>query len=270
MTLVDYRPSGAVGFLILSRPAKLNALNAEMLTGIGAALDSFLADAEAKVLIVRGEGRSFCAGIDVSPGSSYGTSAGADDLERLRSMATLWLRFWDSPKPVIAQIHGHCLAGAVQLPLCCDIVTVAEDAVVGAPKLPMGAGWIGPMLAHRIGVQRAKLFMFQIGYELTGREAYDIGLAALIAPAERLAAETEALARRIAMMPADLLRMEKRSINSVAEAAGFRAATYTGTLWDALSHTSAGVVQAKELMRTHGVKGAVARYSSRGAPMGDG
>ena len=269
MTLVDYRPSGDVGFLVLNRPAKLNALSPEMLTDIGAALDSFLADAEAKVLIVRGEGRSFCAGIDVDRGSPYGTIAGADDLERLRGMATLWLRFWDSPKPVIAQIHGYCLAGAVQLPLCCNIVTVAEDAVIGAPKLPMGAGWIGPMLAHRIGVQRAKLFMFQVGYELTGREAYDIGLAALIVPADRLAAETEALARRIAAMPADLLRTEKLSINSVAEAAGFRAATYAGTVWDALAHTSAGVAQAKELVRTHGVKGAVAWYASREAPMGD-
>lgn len=262
MTLVDYRPSGDVGFLVLNNPAKLNALTPEMLTGIGDALDAFLADTDAKVLIVRGEGRSFCAGVDMGHGSRYGAAGGSDDLERLRSMATLWLRFWDSPKPVIAQIHGYCLAGALQLPLCCDIVSVADDAVIGAQKLPMGAGWIGPMLAHRIGVQRAKLLMFQVGSEITGREAYDLGLAALVAPADRLAAETDALARRIAMMPPDLLRIEKLSINSVAEAAGFRAATYNGTLWDALAHTSSGVAQVKELVRTHGVKGAVARFAS--------
>jgi enoyl-CoA hydratase len=269
MTLVEYRPCGTLGFLVLNNPAKLNALTPEMLTGIGAALDSFLADADAKVLIVRGEGRSFCAGIDVGRRSEYGATSGTDDLERLRSMAGLWLRFWDSPKPVIAQIHGYCLAGAVQFPLCCDLVTVAEDAVIGAPKLPMGAGWIGPMLAHRIGVQRAKLFMFQLGYELTGREAYDIGFAAHIAPAERLAAETEALARRIAAMPPELLRMEKLSINSVAEAAGFRAATYNGTLWDAISHSAPGVAEAKELVREHGMKGALARYTPRDPAMGD-
>jgi enoyl-CoA hydratase len=268
VNLVEYRPAGDVGFIVLNNPVKLNALNPEMLAGIGAALDTFLADDQARVADIRGEGPSFCAGVDVGHGSRYGTAAGPEDHERLRGMAALWLRFWDSPKPVIAQIHGYCLAGALQLPLCCDIVVVAEDAVIGAPKLPMGAGWIGPMLAHRVGAQRAKLFAFQIGFEMNGREAYEMGFAAMVTPPASLDAETEALARRIAAMPADLLRLEKLSINSVAEAAGFRSATYTGTLWDAIAHTSAGVAEAKALVRSDGVKAAVAIYARSNRPTG--
>jgi enoyl-CoA hydratase len=124
----------------------------------------------------------------------------------------------------------------------------------------MGGGWIGPMLAHRVGPQRAKLFAFQAGYEISGREAYEHGFAAVVAPADELARETEALARRIATLPADLLRIEKLSINSVAEAAGFRSATYTGTLWDALAHASSGVADVRARVREIGLKNAIAEY----------
>lgn len=274
MSTVEYQPAGTIGFIVLNNPARLNALSPDMLTGIATALDAFLADDCAGVAVVRGEGPSFCAGVDVAKGSEYGSLAGAEDHERLRGMAALWLRFWDSPKPVIAQVHGYCLAGALQLPLCCDLVVVAEDAVIGAPKLPMGAGWIGPMLAQQVGVQRAKLFCFQLGYEWTGRQAYEAGFAAMVVPAADLAAETEALARRIAAMPVDLLRLEKLSLNSLAESAGFRSAVYNGTLWDAIAHTSAGVAEAKALVRSEGVKGAVAHYAHRdthrAAPEGEG
>lgn len=260
MSVVDYRRDAAIGHLVLSNPGKLNVLNPEMLAGIGAALDAFLGDEQARVLIVRGEGTSFCAGVDVGAGSRYGAQAPPQDHERLYGTAALWLRFWDSPKPVIAQVHGYCLAGAVQFPLSCDLMVVADSAVIGSPKLPMGAGWIGPMLAHRMGVQRAKLFAFQLGFEMSGQEAYDWGLAAVVASAAELAGVTEDLARRISATPPELLRMEKLSINAVAEAAGFRMASYGGTVWDALAHTSDSVHDAKDLVRSVGVKDAIAHY----------
>lgn len=261
MGLVDYRPAGSVGEIVLNNPRRRNALSPEMLDGIAAALDAFLDDPAARVGIVCGEGPSFCSGVDVSGGSRYGALTGPDDHARLHCMASLWLRFWDSPKPVLARIHGHCLAGALQLPLCCDVVCVAEDAVIGSPKLPMGAGWIGPMLAHRVGAQRAKLFAFQAGYEMSGRDAYDAGFAAVVAPAAELAGTTLALARRMAALPADLLRIEKQSINAMADAAGFRASVLQGIVWDALAHTSDGVAEAKALVRDKGVKGAIAEYA---------
>jgi enoyl-CoA hydratase len=260
MADVNYDREGEVGHLTLNRPQTLNALTPAMLEGVGESLDRFLTDDGAKVLVVRGEGRSFCAGIDVGARSQYGTADAVDDHERLRGMAALWLRFWDSPKPIIAAIQGYCLAGAVQLPLCCDLVVVAEDAVIGAPKLPIGGGWIGPMLAHRVGVQRAKLFALRLGYEMSGREAYELGFAAVTAPADRLADVTEALARDVARMPADLLRIEKLSINAAADATGFRAAVLNGTLWDAVAHTTQGVAQARALVRSEGIKAAIAAY----------
>ncbi|GAA1845439.1 crotonase/enoyl-CoA hydratase family protein [Pseudonocardia ailaonensis] len=260
VALVEYRPGGRVGEIVLNNPARRNALSPEMLDGLGAALDGLLADDAARVGIVRGEGPSFCSGVDVGAGSRYGTLTGPQDHARLHRMASLWLRFWDSPKPILAQVHGHCLAGALQLPLSCDIVCVADDAVIGGPKLPMGGGWIGPMLAHRIGPQQAKVFAFQVGRELTGREARDAGFAALSVPAADLPGETRALAERIALMPPDLLRIEKESINAMADAAGFRASVLQGIVWDALAHTSEGVAEARAMIAAKGVKGAIAEY----------
>jgi enoyl-CoA hydratase len=258
--LAYYTAADAIGEIVLDNPAKRNALNPTMLADIGVALDAFLADDSTRVAIVRGEGPSFCAGVDLSAGSRYGTMTTSEDHVRLQRMADLWLRFWDSPKPVITQIHGHCLAGALQLPLSCDIVAVAEDAVIGSPKLPAGGGWIGPMLAYRVGSQRAKLFALQIGLELSGREAYEWGFASVIAPAEQLTDHTRALAARIARTPADLLRIEKQSINSATDAAGFRSAVYTGTLFDAIAHTSTEVLQARARAKEIGLKQAIAEY----------
>lgn len=260
--LVRYRGGGRVGEIVLDNPAKRNALSPAALVQISDALDAFLSDGEARVAVVRGEGPSFCAGVDIAS-AGYGDLDSASDQARVHAMADLWLRFWDSPKPVIAQVHGHCLAGALQLPLCCDIVTVAEDATIGSPKLPVGGGWIGPMLAHRIGLQHAKMFAFQLGFELSGREAYERGFAALVAPADRLAAETERLAHRVAELPIELLRIEKLSINAVAEAAGFRSSTYAGTVWDAVAHKSAAVSEVRARVREVGFKRVMAEYEER-------
>jgi enoyl-CoA hydratase/carnithine racemase len=260
--LVRYRRERRVGEIVLANPAKRNALSPDMLTQIGEGLDAFLSDGEAHVAIVRGEGPSFCAGVDIA-NAGYGDLDSAADQARVQGMADLWLRFWDSPKPIIAQIHGHCLAGALQLPLCCDIVTVADDAIIGSPKLPVGGGWIGPMLAHRIGLQHAKLFAFQLGFEMSGREAYDRGFAAIVTAADQLSVETERLARRIAELPIELLRIEKLSINSVAEAAGFRSSTYAGTVWDAVAHKSSAATEVRARVREIGFKQVMAEYDQR-------
>jgi enoyl-CoA hydratase len=179
-------------------------------------------------------------------------------------MARSWLRLWDCPKPIIAQVHGFCFAGGTQLPVCCDIVSIAEETVLGWPKMPVGAGWISPMWSFLVGTQRAKLMSYRVGSTMTGRDAYEAGYASLIFPTESLAEQTLSVARDIAKLPSDMLRIKKYANNRVLERQGFREAVLGGAEWDAVAHTTDTVNEAREWIREHGLKGAIQKFAREG------
>jgi enoyl-CoA hydratase len=261
---VNYSRRGRVGLIALNRPAKLNAITAELRADLTAAIDDLVMDDDARVGILYGEGRAFCVGMDLSPEHHRAPRDAAEDRTDMEAMADDWLRLWDCPKPIIAQVHGYCFAGGTQLPLCCDIVAIAEDTVIGWPKLPVGGGWISPMWSFFIGAQRAKLLSFRVGSTLTGREAHDLGYAALVFPAATLADETFRIAEEIAKVPSDMLRIKKMANNRAMDAQGFRAAVLAGAEWDAIAHTTESVRRSREWIARHGLAGAVARFESEG------
>lgn len=263
-SLVTYRRDEHVAFLGLNRPEKLNAITPGLIADYRAALDQFISDPQARVAILYGEGRAFCVGMDLSP--KYHTEpkdAGADRTY-IEEMARDWLRMWDCPKPIIAQVHGFCFAGGTQLPICCDITVVAEDAVLGWPKMPVGGGWISPMWSFLIGTQRAKLMSYSVGSEMTGLEAYEAGYASKVYPSETLAEETLALAREIAKLPSDVLRIKKYANNRVWERQGFREAVLGGAEWDAVAHSTETVHTARAWIAEHGLKGAIDKFKKEG------
>ncbi len=109
---VLYETDGSVGTITLNRPAKLNAFSAQMLQDFAAVLDHAERDQAVRVVIVRGTGRAFSAGYDISPGEfSPHDHTITEDREWLHKATEQWLRLWEFPKPVIAQVHGICSAG---------------------------------------------------------------------------------------------------------------------------------------------------------------
>jgi enoyl-CoA hydratase len=262
--LVTYESAGKVGFLTLNRPQKLNAITPALIADYHAALQEFTDDPQARVGILRGAGRAFCVGMDLSPENRYILPDAAADRTHVEEMGRSWLRMWDCPKPIIAQVHGFCFAGGTQLPLCCDIVAIAEDTVLGWPKMPVGAGWISPMWSFRVGVQRAKLMSFRVGSTMTGREAYEAGYAALMFDAESLAEETLKVAHDIAKLPSDMLRIKKYANNRVLERLGFREAVLDGAQWDAVAHTTTTVHDASAWIKEFGLKGAIEKFQQEG------
>lgn len=262
--LVTYRRDGKVAFLGLNRPEKLNAITPALIAGYHAALDKFIEDADARVAILYGEGRAFCVGMDLSPEHHRAPKDAGVDRTYIEEMARAWLRMWDCPKPIIAQVHGFCFAGGTQLPICCDITVIAEDTVLGWPKMPVGGGWISPMWSFLIGTQRAKLMSFRVGSEMSGREAYEAGYASKIFPAESLGEETLKIARNIAKLPSDMLRIKKYANNRGWERQGFREAVLGGAEWDAVAHTTEAVHTARAWIAEHGLKGAIDKFQREG------
>ena len=138
---------GGIAWITLNRPDKLNAMNTALLHRLGEVIDELGADDSARVLVIRGAGRAFSAGYDLNRDESEIAEerTPVQDHDRILNHIKLFERLWDLPKPVIAAVHGYCLAGATQLCIFCDITVVAENAKVGWPSIPVGGGLISPM-----------------------------------------------------------------------------------------------------------------------------
>ena len=107
-----------------------------------------------------------------------------------------WLEIWDLPLPVIAQVHGVCLAGGTQLAAICDVTFVADDARIGTPQLPLGAGYVASFWAWFVGPKKAKEVFFPTGAVISAAEAVAMGLFNRVVPAAELDAEVPGVRRR--------------------------------------------------------------------------
>jgi enoyl-CoA hydratase len=249
----------SLSWIVLDRPDAANALSTEMLDEISSALE-LLKTEGGKVLGIRGEGKGFCAGYDLG---QVGTPRAADpvaDRTRLQRNLERWFAIWDHPKPVIAAVHGYCVAGGNQMVLFTDITVVAEDARIAEPGIPLGGGFIAPMWATLVGPKRAKEFSFVPGNAIDGRTAVEWGWANHAVPADRLLDTVRTIAASMKDVPADVLALKKLSINRAMEAQGFRQAAAAVADADALLHLAPEVVAIRERMGTEGLKAVLDTY----------
>jgi enoyl-CoA hydratase/carnithine racemase len=192
--LVLTEDRGAVRHLVLNRPEKRNALNDELVLAIGAALRAAADAADVHCVVLRGAGKVFSAGMDVAALAGAAAEPG-----RLRTFRRTALEAWNQaeemPKPVVAQIHGACLGGALELALACDLRVLSEDAVVGLPETRLGlVPDLGgsSRLPQVVGLGRAKE-LIMTGRVIGAADAERIGLANRVAPPAGLEAATQGL-----------------------------------------------------------------------------
>jgi len=233
--LVD-SPAEFVSRITLNRPEKRNAMNNQLRGEIFAALEANDTDDSVRVTIVRGAGKCFCAGYDLSGGNlveqPYYTPGGIGNWPR--HVVQGWFSMWDLGKPVIAQVHGYCLAGATELATACDLVYVAEDAEIGYP--PVRTMSPPDMQFHpwMLGMRNAMELMLT-GDAMSGTEAVERGFANRAYPAAELDEQTLERAVRVAKVAPDIQQMNKRSIHHAMDIMGTRAAIRAGTELQALA-----------------------------------
>jgi enoyl-CoA hydratase len=241
----------------LNRPEKLNAMSRQLLSELDGAFDEFENDAGASVLIIRGAGRAFCAGYDLQPVGSSGGFTVTNDRWGLRKIVARWQRLWNLPKPTIAQVHGYCLAGATELVGHCDIVFASDDAQFGHPAgrslgvLPTLSLW-----PYLIGMRKTKEYLFT-GDSMTAQEALENGLVNRVCPREKLEEEVLAYARRVAMVPVDLLTLHKAATNRFFEIMGMYAAEQSALELDVIAHQTVTVKNEVKKMAERGLKEAL-------------
>lgn len=239
-TTVQIEEIGRVRRLTLNRPDQHNPLTPRCIREVLGAIGQFEADAEARVVVIRGAGRSFSSGYgfiaeDLEPGDFARRDALEGDVSAMLSLAAGWSRLWDCALPVIAQVHGNCLAGGTDLALHCDLVVAAEDARIGFP--PVRSLGVPPtnMWLYHAGPQWAKRLLLT-GDTVTGAQAANIGLVLATAAPEELDAVVLDLANRIALVARDLLVANKRVVNMGIELMGRAQLQKFAALNDAIGH----------------------------------
>jgi enoyl-CoA hydratase len=190
------------------------------------------------VVVIRGAGRAFCSGYDLSEDAAGGTKDSADWYRELRESADRMLEVLDHPKPVIAQVHSYCLAGGCDLMMMCDLCVCSDDARFGEPEIRFGSGVVTMVMPWLIGPRRSKELLFTGEDRISAEEAHRIGLVNRVVPSSELDAATLALANDIAKNDPFAISMEKRAINRVWEVAGFREAIAANVELDVLIETA--------------------------------
>jgi enoyl-CoA hydratase len=217
-------PAPAIRRLTLNRPRKRNALSHALRSELFARLREADADPEIRVVVIAGAGPSFCAGYDLAqdPSEIPPWPISPADGNWARHVLEGWFEMMDLSIPMIAQVHGFCLAGGTELAAACDLVYVASDAQIGYPPV---RSMSSPDMAWHVwlmGMRRAMEAMLT-GDAMTGVEAVEAGMANRAFPPEELAARVLEIAERVATVPSDLQAINKRVVHRAMDAMGMRA-----------------------------------------------
>jgi enoyl-CoA hydratase len=277
---VQYEERDSLAIVTLNRPDKKNTLNEAVIAGIADAVDRATASEAVRSIILRGAGGTFTAGYDLNPerdpgfSSPYGaprveSRPGAWDPVRdyqfMARNARRFMKLWECPKPVIAQLEGWAIGGGTDLILCADLIFMAEDAWIGyAPSRVYGTPttmlWV-----YRLGLEHAKQFLLS-GDAIDAATALRIGLVSRVLPPERIAEETERYAMRYRHIPANQLALNKLLINQAFENMGLRTTQMLGTFFDGVTRHTEEALRWAEGMREIGFRETIRR---RDAPFAD-
>ncbi len=240
--------------ITLSRPEEYNTITPTLRDELARAIDAGDADPDAHVILLRAEGRAFCAGygLDWSTRAQAGEDRqegaqerrvwdSVSDMRMIGSFVDVYMKLWYALKPTIAAVQGWCIGGGTDLVLCADLIVAGEGASFGYPPSRVWGTPTTAMWVYRMGLERAKRYLLT-GDEIRAPEAAEIGLILECVPDDALGTHALALARRMAQVPTSQLVMIKLLCNQTVENMGFASSRTLGTLFDGIArHTQEGL-----------------------------
>jgi enoyl-CoA hydratase len=272
-----YAADAPVATITLNRPEQLNTIVPPLPDEVEAAVAQAVADRAVRVIVLRGAGRSFCAGYDFGGGFKAWdeeiTTDGEWDAGRDFVFATApqsaptqkLMSVWRAPKPVIAQVHGWCVGGGSDFALCADLVVASDDAQIGTPYSRMWGAYLSGMWIYRLGLTRTK-FHALTGRPLSGRAAAEAGLINEAVPFAELEARVASLAEELARIPSSQLTAMKLIVNQAYENMGLASTQTLGPILDGLMRNTP---EAREWIARADAEGVRAVVEERDGPFGD-
>ena len=262
---IEYEQRGPIGLVTLNRPDRLNAINEQMLADLGRVLDDIESNADVRVVVLQGAGRSFCSGFDLKDEAVAEHKGVVDLLPSMQYDLDSIMRLWRFPKPTIAAVHGYAIAGGCELALACDLTVASEDFKLGEPDLRFGAGIVALLLPWLTGPKQAKEMYFVGDDRIPAQRCFEMGLVNRVVPeGEHLEVALD-MARKIAVIDTFSMAATKRAINRTYEFMGMREAL-DSALEVATLIEEAVVPEREEFMsiaRSDGLKAAIAWRDSR-------
>ena len=272
MTYKDvlYETDDRLAFITLNRPEKLNALSNNLRGELMDAMREAESDDQIGVVVLRGAGRAFSAGYDLSPARQADSfdfvspRSGLPDTGSTHPGAFQWARhvvmtnwiIWELAKPVVAQIQGHCLAGGTELATVCDFRICARDAKIGYPPVRAMTTMDMMWTPWHMPPTKAREFAY-VGDSFSGEDMERLGWATYAVEKEDLDSFTEKFARRMAFVDNEMLMYSKRAVNRQYETMGIREALHSATEIQALSSGRAAAAEWGRRVRDDGLKSAL-------------
>jgi len=266
---IDWSQDGAVVVLTLNRPDQMNAISNQLEDDLHAALQAAAADDSVRAIVLTGAGAAFSAGYDLGEDAEQAAPPRARDVLK---------RWWDvdtetpskhlalmrNPKPIIAAVNGWCLGGGMWYSLACDITIASEKAVFGQPEVReiQNSTFLFTLLAGYKNANRYAL----TGDHFDAKEAERIGIVNQVVPHDELMPTALALAKRLAMVPPDSVRLNKMITALGLEAMGLRAALETAGVISVVIHSSTDAADLDELNQLRQKEGLVASLKFRDGP----
>jgi enoyl-CoA hydratase/carnithine racemase len=227
---VLYEARDKIGFITLNRPTKLNSINDDLRFGLVEAFGRADDDPATSVVVLRANGRSFCAGYDISTGAASKDSWRHDALrwhQHLAKELEFEMMPWYMRKPVIASVQGHALGGGCELTLFCDMTIAADNAQFGEPEVRFSD--VGPavVMPWIVGFKKARELLY-FGDSVDAKTAMELGIVNRVVPLADLEAATLKFAKKLALIAPEALYAAKLAISRGADVAGFRNAMQAG------------------------------------------
>ncbi len=213
---------GPVAKLTLNRPRVLNALSAQLIREMHDAFDRVEADETLRAVVLMGAGRAFSAGYDLKESAAHPVRGVVEWRQRLERDVRFTLRVWDCPKPVIAAVHGYCLAGGCDLAMMSDVTIAAEGTYFGEPEIRFGSGVVTLIMPWVIGMKKTRELLYTGFDRLPADEAQRLGLVNRVVPPDRLEAEAMALAEEISRNDPEAVKLTKIALNRTYERMGLK------------------------------------------------
>jgi len=217
--------------LTLARPEKRNALSPEMISEISLALDEALADGDVRVVILSGEGGTFCAGADLSYIQQLSTFGAEENLADSRKLRDLLWKIYTLPKIVIAKVHGAALAGGAGLATVCDMVFASDDSQFGYTETAIGfiPALVSVFLTRKIGEQHARELLLS-ARKITAEEAYSLGMINSVVSCPELDETVQGYAMVVARNSPSAVALTKRMLATISGMGMEAALEYTASM----------------------------------------
>lgn len=235
--------------IVLSRPKEYNTITPDLRDELSLAIDQANDDSDVRVILLRAEGKAFCAGYGLDwavemQSAESGSQRPWDsvaDMKGIGSFIDTYMKLWYSRKPTVAAVQGWCIGGGTDMVLCADIIVASEDASFGYPPARVWGTPTTAMWVYRMGIEKAKRYLLT-GDEIKGVEAARIGLILEVVADADLQEHAMSLATRMARLPESQLVMMKLLCNQTVENMGLASSRTLGTLFDGIArHTKEGL-----------------------------